>query len=209
MPSITKESFVEVIGAKFPLETIDFVYDIFSSCECSLKTSRPRISKKGDFRYDLRGGKIPVITINCDLCPHEFLLVYLHEVAHYNVSKKYNIQKVKAHGVEWKNEYLSLLIKLLETCQLPKDIEQAFVKHGQKVKSSSALDQDLEDVFQRYRTHNETITHLNTLHVGDRFILRKEPFELNQFLRTRALCTNLRTNRRFYVQGTAPVIKID
>lgn len=209
MPAITKDFFVDKIGNRFPLETLDFVYDLFSNGHFSLKVSAPRISKKGDFRYHLQSQKIPLITINADLCPYEFLLVFLHEAAHYNVFIKYKIQDVRSHGAEWKSEYLLLLQQLLESCTLPDDIRQAFVKHSQNVKSSSAIDQHLEDVFQKYRNQHDDTTSLSKLKVGDKFILRHELFVVNEFLRTRAICTNMCTNRRFYVPGCAVVIKME
>ncbi|MDR2979093.1 MAG: SprT-like domain-containing protein [Bacteroidales bacterium] len=209
MPAITKDFFVDKIGNRFPSEAIDFVYDLFSNGHFSLKVSPPRVSKKGDFRYHVQGQKIPLITVNADLCRYEFLLVFIHEVAHYNVFIKYKIQDVRSHGAEWKGEYLLLLQQLLGNCTLPDDIRQAFVKHGQNVKSSSAMDQHLEDVFQKYRTQHKDTTSLSKLKVGDKFILRHELFVVNEFLRTRAICTNMRTKRRFYVQGCTAVIQIE
>lgn len=208
MPRITKDYFVEKIGSKFPSETVDFVYDIFNKNNFSLKVSRPRASKKGDFRYNLQGKTPPLITINSDLCSYEFLLVFLHEVAHYRVFVNYKIQDVKSHGSEWKCEYLTLLQELMDGCALPDDITQAFVKHARNIKSSSAIDQDLENAFNNYRDVNENVTTLNKLAPGDTFIARNDLFILNKFLRTRALCTNLCNNRKYSIHGMAPVIKV-
>lgn len=209
MQQITKNYFVEKIGDKFPPETIDFVYDIFSNEKFSLKSTAPRASKKGDFRYFPNTGKSPVISINGDLCTYEFLLVFLHEVAHYNLYAKRIIRNVPSHGVEWKVEYFNLIQQLLTTCALPDDIAETFEKYTRNIKSSSAFDMDLETVFQKYRTHSdESLTNLNQLKVGDKFIFKRDIFELNEFLRTRTICTNLRSNRKFYIHGAAYVKKI-
>ncbi|MFN8135383.1 MAG: SprT-like domain-containing protein [Bacteroidales bacterium] len=54
-----------------------------------------------------------MIQANADLGPYTFLLVFLHELAHLVVMKKYG-RKAKPHGSEWKNAYRQLVQPFFE-----------------------------------------------------------------------------------------------
>lgn len=204
MPKITKEEFIAKVGKFFPPETIDFVFLQFDTNSFSLKISRPRITKKGDFRYSLIHKFLPVISINCNLCSYEFFLVYLHELAHFKVFNKYENQ-AKSHGKEWKNEYRKLLQLALNTIDFPAAIHNAFYKHLGNIKSSSALDHDLEAVFDLYRAIIPDMVFVKNLNPGDYFICKNEMFVMDSFVRTRARCTMMKSKRKYLISGLMKV----
>lgn len=206
MPSVSKEELLAVLQRYFPAEAIPFVMKYVGVCPFKFVISSPRMSKKGDFRFRLDGKKIPSITVNRDLEKYEFLLVFIHELAHYFVYVN-SPYFVKSHGAEWKNQYKSLSLQLMEEVSLPRDIEQAWRQHLSRIKSSSALDEQLVAVFKKYRKENVNECLLKELKNGDCFFFRNELFRLDSFARTRATCTLLRTNRRYIIGGTAEVIK--
>jgi len=204
MRKILKEEFIVKAGKYFPPETIDFVFLQFETNSFSLKITRPRITKKGDFRYSLIHKFLPVISINCNLCPYEFFLVFLHELAHLKVFNKYENQ-AKSHGKEWKNEYRKLLELTLSNINFPADIQDAFCKHLGNVKSSSALDHDLEAVFDLYRVNIPDMVFVKNLNPGDHFICKNEMFVMDSFVRTRARCTMMKSKRKYLISGLMKV----
>ncbi len=112
MPKFLKEEFIAKTGKYFPPETIDFVYFQFETHLFNFRITRPRVTKKGDFRYSLIRKSLPSISINSNLCSYEFFLVFLHELAHYKVFTKFENQ-AKSHGKEWKNEYILANISVI------------------------------------------------------------------------------------------------
>lgn len=197
----SKEDFSNVVGKFFPTEAIDFAWTYFQKEDFNFKISPSRVSKKGDFRYFKLKNKRPTITVNGDLCTYDFLLVYLHELAHYFVYKHYQIEKVKAHGKEWKDLFRALLVESTTEIELPQDIRDSFLHHAKKCPGSSALDKELEITLDKYRKKPEGVLYLKDLKAGDIFICRSELFKLESFARTRATCTMLRNNRRYLISG--------
>jgi hypothetical protein len=204
MRKILKEEFIAKVGKFFPPETIDFVFLQFETNSFSLKITRPRITKKGDFRYSLIHKFLPVISINCNLCQYEFFLVFLHELAHFKVFNKYENQ-AKSHGKEWKSEYKKLLAIALNNIDFPSDIQDAFYKHLGNIKSSSALDHDLEAVFDFYRVKIPDMVFVKNLNPGDHFICKNEMFVMDSFVRTRARCTMMKSRRKYLISGLMKV----
>jgi SprT protein len=206
MRSVTKEEFLVVLQRYFPVEAIPFVMRFIGNYQFKFVISSPRISKKGDFRFRIDGKRIPSISVNRDLGKYEFLLVFIHELAHFFVYVN-SPYFVKSHGEEWKNQYKNLSLQLMEEISLPQDIERAWRQHLSRIKSSSALDEELVTIFKKYKKENLNECMLKELHNGDCFFFRKELFRLDSFARTRATCTLLRTNRRYIIGGTAEVIR--
>lgn len=207
MPKPAKEEFIKLFGRYFPPETIEYAYFYFNRNGFYLKAVKARSSKKGDFRYSRLKDQIPTITINADLCPYDFLLVYLHELAHYLVYQYHDINQVKSHGKEWKEFFKKLLLNLTEQVPLPAEIKQAFRDYSTKIKGTTSSDRKLETVLNRYRPENKNTEYLIDLAEGDLFICRDELFRLDTFARTRARCTLLRTKRKYIIPGMMNVQK--
>ncbi|MCD6347262.1 MAG: hypothetical protein J7L96_07580 [Bacteroidales bacterium] len=99
----------------------------------SLRISRSRVSKLGDFR-PAHNYRIAQISINEDLHPVEFLVTLAHEIAHYDISKaqgtRFKAQglRLKAqgtrhkgqglrnlpHGVEWREAFRAYVREIIE-----------------------------------------------------------------------------------------------
>lgn len=107
----------------------------------SLKISKPRKTKLGDFRYP-HNGKLPTITVNNDLSSGEFLLTLVHELAHYRVFLDYE-RRVKPHGQEWKNTFRQLFAPHFSSEVYTEEQRRALARYFQNVKSSSCYDANL------------------------------------------------------------------
>ena len=209
MPDISKDEFIRQVGKYFPTESLDYVFFYFNHHRFSFKVAPTRATKKGDFKYFKDKKRIPVISVNGNLCTYDFLLVYVHELAHYMVYEHYDIFKVKSHGEEWKNAYRKLLTNLIEQVALPNDIMVAFGNYIHRIKSSTSQDEELEKVLDHYRKIPETVLRLKELQIGDHFLCRNELFQLDSFARTRAKCTLLRNNRKYLISGMMNVEKVN
>jgi len=205
MNTVSREEFVKVVGKYLPPETINFAWFYFEKHDFSLKVTNFRKSKKGDFKYHRDKKRRTTITINGDLCSYDFLLVYIHELAHYMVYRHSDIFKAKAHGQEWQSFFRKLLDNVIEQTTLPEDIREAFRCHSLNIKSSTVLDHQLELVLDKYRPKREGVTYLKELSVGDHFICMGNLYRLDSFARTRVRCTLARTNRKYLISAMAQV----
>lgn len=98
------------------------------------------------------GKQHPRISINATNNPHLFLLVFLHELAHLLVDKKY-INRKQPHGKEWKKEYSKLLNEALQINLFPPELFNAIQHHCQCPKSSITYEKQffqLIDSFTQY-----------------------------------------------------------
>ena len=206
MPSVSKEEFVKVIGKYFPPEAIDFAWFYFEKHDFSLKVTNARSTKKGDFKYYRDKNRRTIITVNGDLCSYDFLIVYIHELAHYLVFRHADIFRAKAHGKEWQFFFKKLLENVIEKTALPQDIKKAFQHHSLHIKSSTVLDQQLEIALDKYRTKCEGVVYLKDLSVGDNFLYRGNLFKIDSFARTRVRCTLAGTKRKYLISAMMNVV---
>jgi hypothetical protein len=208
MPKINKQQFISEIKGFLPTEALDFVFDLFDKSNFSLKITPPRITKKGDYRPP-SPRRPALITLNGDLVPYEFLLVFLHEVAHYQAFEEIekHRKKIEPHGIEWKTIYKTLIENLLETVSLPEEVSSAFRQHILNIKSSSSLDKTLNELFSKDAPVDENATTADKLQPNDLFIFRRHIFRFKEKRRTRILCTRLDNRREYSMPGQAPVIR--
>ena len=196
---------MKVIGKYFPPEAIDFAWFYFEKHNFSLKVTNSRSTKKGDFKYHRDKNRRTTITINGDLCSYDFLIVYIHELAHYMVFHHADIFRTKAHGKEWQFFFKKLLDNVIEQTTLPQDIREAFKYHSLHIKSSTVLDQQLELTLDKYRTKRAGMVYLKDLSVGNHFIYRGNIFRIDSFARSRVRCSLTGTNRKYLISGMMQV----
>lgn len=206
---ISKDQFLQFSSQFFPKEASEYVWNHFDNNMFSLNIVSPRKTKKGDFRFSKNPMDIPVISINNNLCSYEFLLVYIHELAHYMVFRHHNIFLVKSHGVEWKTYFKELLLNLVDQVALPDDISTAFRQYSLNIKSYTGSDFELETVLDQYRNKQpDHFTYLRTLQEGERFLFRGKVFKMEALLRTRARCSLEGTKLKYLISGMMKVEKL-
>lgn len=160
-----------------------------------LKLSPSRKSKLGDYRFNRRTG-IHQISVNIDLDEEEFFVTYLHELAHKKCFDRYG-NKVAPHGVEWKLEFQKLLLEAKEKLDLPEHIEKEINKSVKSPRASKPY------------VPRESEFVVKDLNVGDIFELNSgKQFKLMQRRRTRFLCEEVVSKKKYTVAGLAPVTKI-
>lgn len=199
-----KRKFYDVLQKHLPANAIDYCFDLWMKHRFRLKVVNNRRSKLGDYRYD-PASDIHVITINHNLNPYNFLITYIHEAAHMAANKEYG-RKKKPHGKEWKSVYRKLMQPMLTEAVFPADILKPLVKHMQNPPASSCSDEDLYKALRQY--DNETnLEMLDNILPGEEFIFHKRLFKKEIVKRTRVLCCEVVTGRKYLIPKLAMVLK--
>ena len=169
----------------------------------------PRNTKLGDFRYR-KDRSIQTITLNSDLNPYQFLLTFIHEVAHLRAFARFGTMHAP-HGTEWKTLFKQLLEPLLIESIFPRDILVPLRLHMRNPSSSSARDLFLMKEMSKYDTKppEEAGFFLADLAPQSTFELAGRKFRKGETRRTRILCEELATGKKFLVSQLAKVIRLD
>lgn len=183
-----------------------YVVDLFFEHSISFKIVPPRKTKLGDFRGGSRMEK-PMITVNGDLNPYSFLITTLHEFAHLHTFLKFK-NNVSPHGDEWKNAFRKLLIPIIDSGKLPKDIEIALMNSLVSTKASSCSDINLSRVLQKYDEVKEGVEILERLPKNTKFAINGKHFIKGDLRRKKFLCQELKSGRLFLVNALAEVTPI-
>lgn len=202
---MTEKQVADFLERFIPLAATPYLAGYMVRQPLSLKVSRSRRTKYGDYRapYGNNGHRI---SVNADLNPFAFLLTLVHELAHYSVFIKYE-NRVKPHGDEWKKEFRILMQPLLNLDVFPHDILQQLKIYMTNPKASTCSDPRLLTVLNKY---NKTpATYLSDIEYGKPFAFRGRVYKRMAKRRTRYECLQLPENRAVLISGIAEVQKID
>lgn len=190
-----------------PQNSFDLVKSLIKNHTFHFKITKHRQSKFGDYRFESLTNK-HTITVNGTLNVYSFLITFLHEVAHLKVRLNYNPKKVLPHGKEWKYEFAMLLGESIKLNCYPDDVKIEVLKYMENPAASSANSQPL---YLALRKHDEQNSHpfLNSIEEGDFFMFRNKEYRKIAKRRTRSLCEELGTGRRFLISEIAEVQPID
>ncbi|NJM93845.1 MAG: transcription elongation protein SprT [Cytophagales bacterium] len=183
-----------------PPAALEYCYLLWFEHPFRLVLSRPRRSKLGDFRWEL-GRQQAVITVNTNLNPFSFLITYVHEVAHLRVSLEQ--PQAPAHGTAWKQSFATLMRPLLTESVFPPSLLHTIQRHLKNPKASSQADPHLVEELRKHDP--EPGLSLDALPLGSGFELQGRVFIKGEKRRTRYLCTEPRSGRKFLVPGVASV----
>ena len=165
-----------------------------------LKNSRQ--TKLGDFKKD-RNTKQYIITVNKDLNPYQFLITFIHELAHLKVAEEHP-RSVKSHGREWKVAFQELLQPVLTDLVFPEPLLSVLKKHMVNPKAAAGSDPKLWNAMREFDQNDES-NQLSSIEDGSSFIFRKKHFVRVKKRRTRILCKDARTSRLYLIPGIAEV----
>jgi SprT protein len=170
--------------------------------------SRPRQSRLGDFT--VRPGFVPRITVNKNLNPYNFLITYLHEVAHhvvYTQTKSRGKKQAAPHGLEWKREFEILLIPVMNGTIFPADILEPLLRYAKNPKASTSGDPVLYQAIKKYDDHTLNSNKVALIHLleGSHFVFHNRQFVKGTLRRTRVLCIDKASQRRYTIPAHALV----
>lgn len=202
--SINIEIFA-LLKDRVPENALQYCWDLWKEDPFHFVISRSRASKLGDFSYRA-DRKIQQITINQDLNPYQFLITYLHEIAHYRAFKKYG-PNIKPHGIEWKIAFQQLMSPVLSDLVFPKDVLLPLKRYLINPKASTGADLFLSREVRKYDLHRDSrmVTYLSDIKMGEHFTLKGRRFQKESTRRTRILCLEVKTGRKFLISSNAEV----
>jgi hypothetical protein len=201
-----KEEWIRHIQGKVPDAALDYCFSLWKEKPFHFVISRSRSSKLGDFRFR-RDQPIQKITINHDLNPYQFLITYIHEVAHHRVYAAHS-HRCLPHGVEWKRTFQELMLPMIaDRSVFPLDILIPLRRHMLNPKASSGADLFLMKELRKYDPQDPEMqkTLLSDVKLGEKFELKNRVFQKLESRRTRALCLEVATGKKYLISGHAAV----
>ena len=198
-------SVLEYLEKHLPAKKATTIIDYVARHNCTLRITRPRKTKRGDFR---QLGTKQSITINQDSNSFRFLFTLIHELAHLETFIQHKNQ-VKPHGVEWKFNFKKLFdyFKMDEEFSVDNYILQAVKSELKNPKACSGVNVNLEQAFTIYdREQGVLLDHLST---GDFFMFRNQQYKKLETRRTRVVCLNLTNNRTYTINRAVKIQRIE
>lgn len=192
----------EILYKHVPQAAYGYCLQLWQKHPFDFKLRKKRISKAGDF--SCHHGRVPRITINHDLPDVEFLLTYVHEVAHLHVHQQHGF-RVEAHGDEWKKSFQQLLNPLLQEHIIPEPVLSCLNEHMINPKASTYSDSRLTKLLRNLDPRSANTTLLSDLPEGSVFDLHGRWFKKGKLKRTRVLCQEIKSKRQYLVPADAPV----
>lgn len=180
----------------------NYCFQLWKKYQFQLKITAPRKTKLGDYRFRT-SIKTHLITINSNLNPYAFLIVYLHEVAHCVTSIKHG-QGTKPHGRYWQHEMILLLDPLLQREIFPKDIEKALSSYLEAPKATSCAHPPLTRALRRYDPPSNLVA-LEQLSEGVEFIFQSRRYRKLKARRTRVSCLEMGRDRTYLISKLAMI----
>jgi len=171
-----------------------------------IRVTKERESKFGDYLQSVNG-KPQRITVNGNLDKFSFLITFLHELAHLKAFEIYG-KKIKAHGKEWKSEFVKIIIDSLNNELFPAEIANIIkeqyvnkkkLSYSSRIKISDSINKYLNiKIPKRLEDFpiNASVELINGMKV--KIIEQK---------RTRFLCRCLNDNKMYFVQKKIEVVK--
>lgn len=170
-----------------------------------VRVTKQRDTKYGDYMPSVNG-KQQRITVNGNLDNFSFLITLLHELAHLKAYENFG-QKIKAHGSEWKLEFIKIIDDALNNNLFPLDIAKT-------INLQYVIKKDLS--FESRIIINDSINKYLNITIPKRL----EDFPVNSLVslingmqvkvieikRTRYLCKCLNNNKMYYIQKKIEVL---
>lgn len=204
---IPKKSKRETLQKFLPDGTVDTILNYFSHYKVKFKIVKPRKTKLGDFRA-LASGGIPEITVNGDLNQYSFLVTTVHEFAHLKTFLEHRFS-VQPHGKEWKENFIELMLPILDLKVLPKDVENALIKSFTNMKASSCTDTNLYRALRNYDDLHPDEILLEQISKNSTFVLQNKSYKKGPLRRTRFLCEELESGKSYLINALATIKPIE
>lgn len=192
-----------VLFEKFvPPNAVSYCVKLYQTLGFEFKIKKARQTKLGDYRYDPRTNK-HTISINNDLNPYSFLVTYLHEVAHLLAFKQYG-RRIQPHGSEWKACFKDVSTPMLTPEVFHETVLEALLRYFKSPKAASCSDPVLYEILKRFDSPSDKVL-LKNLAIGQSFQFNSKTFIKQEMKRTRCVCIEIGTHRKYTISAVAEV----
>lgn len=175
----------------------------------ALHISRERSSKLGDYRLPTPDHPQHAISVNGSLSKEMFLWVLLHEMAHLDTFVAHG-RRVRPHGHEWQQAYAALMAEYAHC--FPQEARQLILQCSRTIPLRRARIRKIEQLLTSADPATEPTITLDSQPAGTLFRLKNNPqrrFRSVERRRTRWLCDDLDSPKRYLVSGTAAIELLD
>lgn len=186
-----------------PSNAVHYCYDLWAEHPFQFIVATNRATKLGDYRFN-PADKSHVITVNRGINPYSFLVTYIHEVAHMTANLRYG-PNIKPHGDEWKSEFQRVMLPILNDLVFPDKILKPLRGYMRNPKASSQSDPYLAKALKSFDPQDDTTIYLHQLGEGTVFTFQSRVFKKEKKQRTRSLCLEIGTGKRYLIPEIAPV----
>ncbi len=191
----------EYLEKHLPSQKAKLILDYINDRRCSLRITRPRKTKRGDFRHFR--DKLS-ISVNHDENSYRFSFTLIHEIAHLKTFLEYE-NSVKPHGIEWKKNFQELFDFFEMSVEYARDrqILEAVIQELKNPKACSGVSLELEKAFS-YFDSSRTI-YLEEVDFGSAFMFKNVVYKKLEDRRSRVLCLNVSNQKRYTISKAASV----
>jgi SprT protein len=200
-----EQQILNILHKHIPETAIQHCLRMWQEDNFKLIIKKKRDSKLGDYRF-VPSSKTHIITLNDDLNKYAFLVTYLHEVAHLRTTVIYGLD-VKPHGEEWKNIFRQLLAPFLKEEIFPISVLIPLTHYISDPKASSCSDIPLQKALRDFDPHSREI-YLSEANKGDTFRFNRRLFVKEDIKRSRAICREVNSGRRYFISQAALVEQV-
>jgi hypothetical protein len=200
---------LQALQKYLPANSFTYVVHYINLYKIHLTVTKKRKTILGDYRHPFMG-KNHRITINGDLNVYEFLITFLHELAHLQIFEQFG-NRVEAHGNEWKFAYAKLLQQFIELKIFPEDIQLALQKTIHNPAATASGETHLLKVLRKYNKP-KSVNHITIeqLPIGSFFKTDKGMvFKKGLLRRKRYECLQISTGRLYAFSPIAEVVKVE
>lgn len=196
---------LKILEKYIPSPAVKHCLSLWQEHNFKLIIKKKRDSKLGDYRY-IPSNKTHIITLNDDLNQYAFLVTYLHEVAHLKTTIIYGLN-VKPHGEEWKNLFKQLLAPFMKEDIFPTSVLVPLSHYISNPKASSCSDVPLQKALRDFDPLSREI-YLSEANKGDTFRFNRRLFVKEDIKRSRAICREVNSGRRYFISQAALVEQV-
>ncbi len=203
-----KAALMKVLNSYIPENSVDYCAELIMFYKMHLHIEVERKGRYGD--YTPHSGKGYRISVNHNLSKFEFLITFIHELAHHTTFLKYG-PKHDAHGAEWKDEFKKVMRPFFEMEIFPYDLKAILARHMQHPKYSHSADVKLLEVLKKYDLRKAHVITLSQLPDGALFKMKNDKHILRRInkLRTYIACESADGQWKYKVHAMAEVSVVD
>ena len=202
---------IPIFEKHVPPAAVAYCYTLWQHHSFTLQVTRPRHTKLGDFRAELRRDQQPgfsyTITVNNNLNPSAFLITYLHEVAHLLVHQRVR-RMGRPHGPAWQKAFREVMQPVLNETVFPQSILVPLSHYLQRPAASTGAHPALTKALRQLDAPPAGHHLLVDMPEGSPFRFLEKEYIRGMKRRTRIVCTEKATGLNVSVWAHVWVEKV-